>query len=390
MNTLNTPQTHSPSFPSIDDVCPEEEGGPIARTGFTYQDEIAVGFFIEMLGNPDLIKVHCETHDDILLVRSIGGHQHAEFVQVKAGEINKLWSVADLCRGEAGKTGDSIFEVSLSRDAHHEPSLFRIVTLRPVVDELKILSYPRKAPGREMLGAPMTNLKAEIDSRCVAACSKKGNTSDFWLERCVWDVRHDQRSIIHANIIALLAVARAEHITLLYEQAEVLLEELRVWAKEAGEARWKPNRDKKIVVRADIRDWWLRRTSELIANALTSAGGNLTQKLQDVGADEDLIRLAIELRRDYAGVIRTPQYMSDGQAERLQSRVKSELMTLRVRYAAGQINVNGLNFLAICLERVDQLTGGKAVGKTDDAAFVKGCMYDIADRCLHRFTRSTP
>jgi hypothetical protein len=98
-------------FPSVDDACPLDQGGPIARIGFSYQDEIAVSFLLEMLQSPTLLKVHCESHDDILLVRDLDGQRYAEFVQVKAGEIDKLWSVADLCRRDAG-VGSSLFETS--------------------------------------------------------------------------------------------------------------------------------------------------------------------------------------------------------------------------------------------------------------------------------------
>jgi hypothetical protein len=61
------------SWPSVDHAKPTEEGGPTARTGFNYQDEIAVGFLVDMLETPALIKVHCETHDDILLVWTTNG-----------------------------------------------------------------------------------------------------------------------------------------------------------------------------------------------------------------------------------------------------------------------------------------------------------------------------
>jgi hypothetical protein len=62
-----------PALPSVDDIKPDEEGGPIARAGFNYQDEIAVGFLIDLLENPSLLKVHCETHDDLVLVHDGGG-----------------------------------------------------------------------------------------------------------------------------------------------------------------------------------------------------------------------------------------------------------------------------------------------------------------------------
>jgi hypothetical protein len=127
------------TFPSVDEVKPAEEGGPEARKGFNYQDEIAVAFLIDMLETPSLLKVHCETHDDILLVHAQDGLEIriAEFVQVKAGEPNKLWSVADLCQRKKSKVNTSIFERSLGRDQHQEESRFRLVTLRPVVSELE-------------------------------------------------------------------------------------------------------------------------------------------------------------------------------------------------------------------------------------------------------------
>lgn len=59
----------APVYPSVDDAKPMEEGGPIARKGFNYQDEIAVSFLLDMMDDQSIIKIHCETHDDILIVR---------------------------------------------------------------------------------------------------------------------------------------------------------------------------------------------------------------------------------------------------------------------------------------------------------------------------------
>ena len=125
-------KSHEVTWPSIDQAEPDEEGGPNARTGFNYQDEIAVGFLIEMLETPALMKVHCETHDDIVLVRKTVGIEErtAEYVQVKASEQDKLWSLADLCVRKKSKKGTSILETSLDRDKHKEASTFRLVTLR--------------------------------------------------------------------------------------------------------------------------------------------------------------------------------------------------------------------------------------------------------------------
>ena len=45
----NGEQQDGPSWPSVDDAKPIEEGGPVARKGFNYQDEIAVSFLLDMM-----------------------------------------------------------------------------------------------------------------------------------------------------------------------------------------------------------------------------------------------------------------------------------------------------------------------------------------------------
>jgi Cap4 dsDNA endonuclease len=73
MSVLVSEEPNTVAFPSVDDVKPDDEGGPISRSGFSYQDEIAVSFLIEMLETSWLLKVHCETHDDLLLVWAVEG-----------------------------------------------------------------------------------------------------------------------------------------------------------------------------------------------------------------------------------------------------------------------------------------------------------------------------
>ena len=87
-NVSSTP-TPPKVFPSVEDGTPSEEGGPIARTGFNYQDEIAVGYLLDMLENPSIQKVHCETHDDVILIsqQDASAQVIAEYVQVKGNNL---------------------------------------------------------------------------------------------------------------------------------------------------------------------------------------------------------------------------------------------------------------------------------------------------------------
>lgn len=82
-------------FPSVDDAKPSEDGGPTARIGFSYQDDVTVGLALGMLADPNIIKLHCETHDDVVIVSlendSVGGTSFtvAEYVQIKGGGAEK-------------------------------------------------------------------------------------------------------------------------------------------------------------------------------------------------------------------------------------------------------------------------------------------------------------
>lgn len=379
----------TPTLPSVDDMKPSEEGGPIARSGFNYQDEIAVGFLIEMLEDPSLLKVHCETHDDVLLVRVVDGLAMplAEFVQVKASGPDKLWSMADLCALKKGKTGTSIFEISLARDKHREDSRFRLVTLRPVVSDLKTLTFPFGTPGREADGESFKALQSSLDERFPGLKSPKGNGADYWLENCFWDERHSEDAVRKDNLLRLIKLSVKEGQPLLPEPAEVLLGEMRARMKDAGGAKWEPDRDKKIITREALRQWWEQRTRELLDGAASPSGGKLKDKMAEAGLPDELVALAVDMRRDYAAVARTSRYMEPEEGERLQNRVKSEVMSLRALFVADQLDLDGAGFHARCLVRMDAVNAAQPAGSEDRSAFLKGCMYDIADRCLLRFAR---
>jgi hypothetical protein len=79
-------------LPSIHNLPPLEQGGPIARAGFLYQDHIGARFCIEMLRNAKLAGVWCETLDDLTLIWTDGGQPTVEFVQVKSNDLGQMWT----------------------------------------------------------------------------------------------------------------------------------------------------------------------------------------------------------------------------------------------------------------------------------------------------------
>jgi hypothetical protein len=344
----------------VDDTAPQEEGGPTARSGFNYQDEIAVSFLLEMLEDPFLLRVHCETHDDVLLVRADGadGSRTAEYIQVKSNELDKLWSVSDICsqkkaKGEKAKPGTSIYETSLGRDQHIEASRFRLVTLRDVNSDLRFLKHPCGAPGREPDCEDFKALCSELDKRCAGFQSKKGNGAAFWVENCLWDVRHSEQAIRNANLKRLQILSIKRGTPLLLEPADEVLNGLRAWAKDAG----------------------------------VISGGKLASKMQAAKLPDDVIELAVDLRRDYGMASRNSRYLELDEAEHLRRRVRSDIMSLRSRFLARQPALSSTEFHSLCVDRMDAVNAERPPGAEDRSAFLKGCMYDIADRCQLRFDR---
>ncbi len=380
-------------LPSVDDVKPAEEGGPTARIGFSYQDEVAVGLALEMLANPNVTKIHCETHDDMIVVsieeNPEGGKSLvvAEYVQIKGGGAETLYSAANLCSRVDKKPGTSLFETSLGRDRHKEMSRFRLITNRPVKSELEILTYPLGAPGREVDGERFKSLVSDIAGRMSGVVSAKGNAGEYWCRNCLWEVRAERHNVRDANLRRILKLAQDDGWKIVYEQAEELLTELLGWMKAAGEARWEPDRARKIILRRELTAWWSRRRQELIDGASDTAGGKLSGKLRDIEAEDNQIAMAVDLRRRYSAAVRTSRYMEDDQIERLQLLVQSKMASLRGAYVAGEIDPSGQGFHALCLKALDEVSQVETVEGTDAAGFLKGCMYDITDRCLHRFAR---
>jgi len=127
-------------LPSIHDLGPLEQGGPVARTGFVYQDHVAARFCIDMLRNARLVAAWCETLDDItLLWMGENGQVTVEFVQVKSNDLGQMWSVALICDGGKG----SLVARSLAQHRCHEPCCFRVVTRVGVQPDLRVLLLSR-------------------------------------------------------------------------------------------------------------------------------------------------------------------------------------------------------------------------------------------------------
>ena len=381
-------QVQKHHLPSVDSSVPLEQGGPIARTGFDYQDHVAVGFLLEMLGNPELEKVHCETQDDIVLVWCGSGEKlrTAEYVQVKSDLPDQLWSTSKLCQRHKGKVGSSIFEKSLERDRCKEPSLFRICTQREPNSALSCLTHefcdPRRATDTDEVKA----LVGDLEKKCGTSSSKKGNGAAFWVQNCKWDYTESMGSLEARNVTRVLELASNEPlpVPLLPDQARAIARDLLVIVKDASSAPCQPDLSEKIITRDWLLNWWQQRFQQLLDGASTAAGGMLRSKLNDALVSEDTIQLAIEQRRRFAELRRNRGYLELDDPERMIDRIGVRAAQLQMNADVLDKAPTGQEFHQQCVDAVDAIANDFG---DDLQTFARGGLYDIADRCLHRFRR---
>jgi hypothetical protein len=186
-------------LPSIHDLPPLDQGGPVARAGFLYQDHVGARFCIEMLRNAKLAQVWCETLDDITLIWDDGGKQSVEFVQVKSNELAQMWSIALLC--EDGKA--SIVARSLAQHRCHEPCLFRIATRVGVNTELRVLLLARDHADRCIGHGPIRLLHKQVEGHLKEFQSVGGWSASAWVGHTLWDIAESESAIEHSNLLEL-------------------------------------------------------------------------------------------------------------------------------------------------------------------------------------------
>ena len=64
------------------------------------------------------------------------------------------------------------------------------------------------------------------------------------------------------------------------------------------------------------------------------------------------------------------------------------MATLRSSYVAAEIDPSGQAFHILCLKEMDEAGATETAAGADTTGFMKGWdVYDITDRCLHRFSR---
>lgn len=365
-------------LPSIHELLPLEQGGPVARTGFLYQDHVAARFCIDMLGNASLVGVWCETLDDItLLWLDADGGLTIEFVQVKSNELAQMWSVALLC--EEGKA--SILAHSLAQHRCKEPCCFRIVTRVGVSDELSLLVLQRGHPARCISNEKVRLLHKDIEKRLEDYCSPAGWSASAWLGHVHWDVAESESALENANLLMLDRWLEENGEPLFNDQRAELYSHILGRVVKASALKNEYAADKKFD-KDSHRAWVLDEVQRIRGHAPTKAGKILKGKMENAQIAESAIQNALELRLAYRQRVIQPKYQQEQEYRNADLELRAALQHLVAKLDAGLLVASGTKFHAMCLDAAievrDQYTNV-------ELSFLHGSMYSMTDRCRHRY-----
>ena len=386
---------------------------------------MAATWCLRMCEDATLLEVWCETSDDITLYWDVAGEvEEVEFVQVKSDRLGQLWSISLLTSASAGTNGDAasalsddesddddavasadgkakkkkstkkdvkcILEKSLQNDRGIEKSRFRIVTCRPIMDELKVLTYEFDSEHRAVTTSGYVDLivKLQEKEKIKALKSINGNGCEYWAQRTRWEVIHEEGPIEAANILKVIALAEKCGQILLVDQARSVYERILTRVLRAGMADWETELGEKVFKRVDFVTWFEKAIYDAAHPGKGGAGKTLEDKLADAKVAKDIIETARTLRLTYLGRLFTPRYSDPEKRAELETEIDARLMRLRQKIDSGELVVSGPTFHSMCMDAIDQVHDTLPLKSRPPLPNLYGFMYNLADRCTHRFVRA--
>jgi hypothetical protein len=375
-------------LPSIHSLPVAMTGGMPARQGFEMQDHVAARYCIEALRDPSLQEVWCEAFDDVTIIWARTPEQEIEFIQVKGHQLDQLWSIAKLCEQDGAtkaQSGTSIIERSLAQDRCHEKSWFRIVTARPFNDELKSLTSQLGSTERTASTTKLESIAQKIATKLNDPQSPNGNGCRYWANSTVCEAIHSLQAIEMHNLRELERTLETLGYALLGDQRQELYRKLvrKVW--DAGTAT---QGDLRKLKRQDVIGW-LQDAVTVISQPPTVSGQRMAEKMRAANLPEGEIQAAQQSRWQYRQVQLAERYTDPRGTQRVESEVNATLSVLRARLDVGEYQEDGLAFHKRCLDALGDVHKSMPKAQALGLGFVHGCMYNITDRCMHRFLRVT-
>ncbi|CAN7390908.1 SAVED domain-containing protein [Rhizobium sp. LjRoot98] len=241
-----------------------DAGGVAGRRGFKFQDHIAARFLLQLLDNPALQQVECETGDDIALRWRYDSSTVNEYVQVKITDGDAKWSLGEICdRSPKTIVGTSLIEKSLACDAFPGVAQFRIISRRDVRKDLQPLKVERGNRASTSVVQDLTDLGTRLEKRLRGVVSPQGTTVPVWTHALLWEHVGEFDAVKQDNINRILRLAEAKGECIYISVAEAIYAELLNIAIDAGDASRVSNPTAKAITKTAIQAWWKRKVAEI-------------------------------------------------------------------------------------------------------------------------------
>ncbi|WP_346910911.1 Hachiman antiphage defense system protein HamA [uncultured Roseibium sp.] len=231
-----------------------DAGGVAGRRGQKHQDHVAASFVIDMLSDPSMLQIECETADDVTIRWIIDDVAINEYVQVKTTDGDTKWSVKELTDRDKNRPGTSIAERSLNCDAHDEAPLFRLVTVREPRGNLAHFKIPRS--NRADSADSMALATAPFLKKYPGFKSKNQRTLADWARCLLWQVEHSMDKLADRNKLELLKLAGRDGERPNFSEVEASYSALLSMVIDAGDASRVSEPAKKCIPRATAVRWW--------------------------------------------------------------------------------------------------------------------------------------
>lgn len=267
----------------VDPTLASDAGGVAGRIGYDFQAHVAAGFVLDMIADPKLLQIECETADDVTLRWERGGRTEIEYVQVKTTDDNSKWGIQELTARKKSKVGSSLIEKSLACDAFPGNPLFRFVSTRDVRGELVLFKVRRES--RLNPDPRFAKLVGSFGAKHMTYKSPQGRTTADWAASMLWDVEGSEKALEAKNILKLLRLAEDSGERPSSKLAEEVYDNLLKRVAAASKASRVTEPEAKSLPRCDAWTWWRSWLSRM------STAGQRSLKVYNATPDEFFVKI---------------------------------------------------------------------------------------------------
>jgi hypothetical protein len=358
-------------LPSIRSLLPLEIGGRIARIGFSYQDHVGISCLLDMLDETNNIKeVWFEKEDDITIITEENGQEYVEFIQVKSSNLDSRWSVPQIL---------DIVKKSLQHGRCLERATYSIATLYDVNNELEVLKLPFDIRDKVKVNELISNLIGKLGD----IKNDRGEDVGSWVNNCKWRKYPDSIEALKTiNLQRLRTILRYERNAFLFDdQVENIYSKLLVWVFNASFEDVILNTECYKISLKQLNDWL---DFEILSAGIPKGGTEkLELKLNQINIDDVTINSAKEMKWKYKSETLSHTFFSANSINLLQMEIAGKLHQMKLDFDNDYTKADSKFFHKECCDEVSIIAQKNNIS----VALGLGCMYDITNRCSHRFTK---